>query len=345
MANPEHLALLGDGAKAWEKFRRENPATQLDLSGANLGGFTLPEMHLIGAIFHRANLSNAILTKCRLDFADFTGAHLYNTDFRASDLSKAKFIDADLTEADLSYTILDDALFNKSNLSKTNFTRAHIKNTDFKDALFSETIIVDTSLLNADNIDTVEHRAPSVIDHRTLQSSGNLPINFLRGCGLPDIFIDYLPSLINQPIQYHSCFISYSNNDDSFARRLYADLQNNGVRCWFAPEDMKIGDKFRSRIDEVIHVHEKLLLVLSKDSIKSPWVEKEVETAFDNENSSGQLMLFPIRLDDTVMQADVGWAADIRRIRHIGDFTKWKDHDFYIESFDRLLKDLKALKD
>lgn len=147
--------------------------------------------------------------------------------------------------------------------------------------------------------------------------------------------------MINQPIQYHSCFISYSNKDDSFARRLYEGLQNAGVRCWFAPEDMKIGDKFRSRIDEAIHVHEKLLLVFSKDSIKSSWVEKEVETAFDNENTSNRTILFPLRLDDAVMQSKSGWAADIRRSRHIGDFTKWKDHDSYSESFKRLLKDLK----
>ena len=37
--------------------------------------------------------------------------------------------------------------------------------------------------------------------------------------------------------------------------------------------------------------------------------------------------LFPIRLDDAVMDALQPWAADIRRSRHIGDFTHWKEHD------------------
>ena len=58
-------------------------------------------------------------------------------------------------------------------------------------------------------------------------------------------------------------------------------MQANNVRCWFAPEDMKIGDKIRSRIDEVINVHDKLLLVLSEESVNSEWVEKEVDTAFE----------------------------------------------------------------
>jgi hypothetical protein len=53
-------------------------------------------------------------------------------------------------------------------------------------------------------------------------------------------------------------------------------------------------------------------------------------------------VLFPIRLDETVMETDQAWAADIRRTRHIGDFRRWKDHDSYQQAFDRLLHDLEA---
>jgi hypothetical protein len=51
-------------------------------------------------------------------------------------------------------------------------------------------------------------------------------------------------------------------------------------------------------------------------------------------------VLFPIRLDETVMETDQAWAADIRRTRHIGDFCRWKDHDSYQQAFNRLLHDL-----
>jgi hypothetical protein len=64
---------------------------------------------------------------------------------------------------------------------------------------------------------------------------------------LPDSLIEYLPSLLDGPIQYDSLFISYASRDQAFAERLYADLQNKGVRCWYAPEDMKIGDEFRQQ--------------------------------------------------------------------------------------------------
>jgi hypothetical protein len=82
--------------------------------------------------------------------------------------------------------------------------------------------------------------------------------------------------------------------------------------------------------------------VLSEHSIKSPWVEKEVEGAFEKERKRKKLMLFPVRLDDTVKRTRQAWAADIRRTRHIGDFTSWKNHDEYQKVFERLLRDLQA---
>src|SRR5262245_22824792 len=69
------------------------------------------------------------------------------------------------------------------------------------------------------------------------------------------------------------------------------------------------------------------------DNFADHRVQKEVETAFEKEEKGNSLVLFPIRLDDVVMQIDVGWAADIRRQRHIGDFTRWKEHDMYQKAF------------
>ena len=52
-------------------------------------------------------------------------------------------------------------------------------------------------------------------------------------------------------------------------------------------------------------------------------------------------MLFPIRLDDAVIETDEAWAAHIRRTRHIGDFSQWQDPDAYQRALKRLLRDLK----
>lgn len=140
---------------------------------------------------------------------------------------------------------------------------------------------------------------------------------------------------------YHSCFISYSNDDKDFAEKLHGDLKANGVDCWFAPEDLPIGAETRTALDEAIKAKAKLLLILSKHSVKSDWVQKEVETAFEKERKHpGTLVLFPVRLDDAVMRTNEAWAADIRRMRNIGDFRNWNDPVKYGTALRRLLRDL-----
>jgi hypothetical protein len=62
----------------------------------------------------------------------------------------------------------------------------------------------------------------------------------------------------------------------------------------------------------------------------------------ERERGQKRAMIFPIRLDDPVVEIKTGWPADIRRTRHIGNFPNWKNHDAYQKAFARLLRDLKA---
>jgi len=194
-------------------------------------------------------------------------------------------------------------------------------------------------------LEVVRQNGPSTIGIDTIiRSHGKIPEDFLRDAGVPDSIIEAIPSLIGSlsPIDYYSCFISYSSKDDALARRLHVDLQSKKIRCWFAPEDLKIGDKIRTGIDEAIRFHDKLLLILSKSSVASGWVEREVKTALAKERKEKRTVLFPIRVDQAVFESPFDWATEIRHERNIGDFTRWKNHDDYQKAFTRLLRDLKA---
>lgn len=105
---------------------------------------------------------------------------------------------------------------------------------------------------------------------------------------------------------------------------------------------MKIGEKIRPRIDQAIHMQEKLLLLLSESSVTSDWVEHEVETALARESQDKRTILFPIRLDDAILgRTPIGWPALVQHGRNIGDFSQWADPQAYQVAFKRLLRDLK----
>lgn len=336
MADAEQLSLLRRDSDAWNAWREQNPDLRPDLSGADLHGADLLGAKLNGAELTHADLTHADLGFAFLRGANLSGARLVATHLTCADLTGATIIEADLSDANLTSAYLTGADLTASNLAFANLGSADFGGADLTNVRLSETVFANVDLSGVKGLHTCIHRGASIVDHRTLQQSGALPVDFLRGCGWPDELIEYLAT---QPIQFYSCFISYSSKDDEFARRLHAELQDRGIRCWFAPEDMKIGEKIADAIESAIGRRDKLLLILSENSIASAWVPEEVRTALAEEERHGRPVLFPVRLDDTVMETTEQWAYDVRR-RHIGDFRDWKDHDGYCKAFERLLRDL-----
>lgn len=351
MANQTQVELLKEkGVKVWNEWREKVPDARPNLEGANLEKADLREANL-----STANLDNANLAEANLLRANLTAARLSSTNLQGVDLTLGDLFMADLKGAHLCKAVLDgadlmevdlrDGDLGEASLILANFTGANVANADFSDCSLGNSLFGNIDLSRTKGLDTVHHHGPSTIGIDTIYlSGGNISEVFLRGAGVPEPFIVQMKSLVAamSPIEFSSCFISYSSKDQEFAERLHADLRSRNVRCWFAPEDLKIGDRLRPAFDEAIRLHDKLMVLLSENSVSSPWVEKEVETAFEKERREKRTVLFPIRLDDAVMETNEAWAADIRRTRHIGDFRDWKNHDSYKKAFDRLMRDLKA---
>ena len=366
MANPEQLAVLKQGAAAWNGWRAEHidilPALAdadlagLNLNGANLAGGDLSRTQLKNSRLIGTNLNRAKLNGANLEAAMLIQAHLNGADLRGADLLSASLSGADLrgTElagADLSWTFLTSSDFSMARVIDVDFNGADLRGANFTGATMRGAFLLGNDLSSTQGLETVKHLGPSRVAIDTVYlSSGKIPEVFLRGAGVPDSFITYMHSLAGTAIEFYSCFISYSTKDQDFAERLYADLQANNVRCWFAPHDIQSGKKIHEQIDEAIRLHDKLLLILSPDSIKSAWVETEIAKARRREMRDERRVLFPVRLVDfealknwECFDADTG-KDSAREIREyfVPDFSGWKNHDSYQRAFQRLLKDLKA---
>ena len=331
-----------------------------DLRDAHLEGVRLPDALLGGVNFERARLASATLAGAKIEHAQFDDAVLVEADLRRTkirhcrlsgvvasdaDFSRARFSDAWIDACTFGGSRFRSARFTRGLLSAAEFVRVDLANAVFDRAEVDSCTFAETDLSTTKGLETLVPRGPSVVGAETLfLSRQRIPAAFLRGCGLPDAFIEYLSSPAStDTIEYYSCFISYSSGDDAFVKRLHADLQELGIRCWFAPRDLPTGSRTRRRIDEAIRTHDRLLVVLSRNAIGSPWVEKEVETAFEKERVSAEDVLLPIRIDDAVFQTDEAWAADLRRSRNIGDFRRWRSRKAYVAAVNTLAKDLRQV--
>src|SRR5271165_311844 len=356
MANKKHLAILKKGVAAWNEWRKQNPDIRpdpredLDWRGPDLSGANLSRADLSDADLSAANLADADLRGANLNQANLSGAGVVGAQLSRADLGGADLREAILGVANLREASLRGANLGSANLWRANLSGANLSETDFSRATLGETVLADVDLSTVKGLEAVRHAGPSTIGVDTIyRSQGKIPEVFLRGCGLPDDFIGYIKAIAGA-IQFYSCFISYSGKDQEFADRLYEGLQNKGVRCWFAPHDVKAGEKLHEQIDQAIRLHDKLLLILSEHSMNSEWVKTEIAKARKRELKEGKRVLFPVRLvefetlrDWECFDGDTG-KDSAREIREyfIPDFANWKDHDLYQEAFQRLVGDLKA---
>jgi len=309
-----------------------NPDIQPALRYVDLSGYELNSVDQSGADLRGVNLSQASLSGANLSDTNLSETNLSNATLKGANLSRAN-----LESANLSLAKLDGAKLNAAILSGTDLSDANLNN-----ILFGSTTFQHLDFRTTKGLATIHHLGPSPIHLPSIQlPQDGSTLHFLRGVGLTNAQIDLWRTETMDPIQYYSVFITYNSNDIILARRLHADLQASGVRCWFAPEDLKIGDKIRPRINEAIHLQDKLLLLLSEHSIASTWVENEVETALEKEDRQKREVLFPVRLDDAVLQTSQAWAVTLRRTRHIGKFSNWTNPQEYQNAFERLLRDLK----
>jgi TIR domain/Pentapeptide repeats (8 copies) len=347
MERDEALKLL-TGRKAgiakWNKWREESAECEEhpDFSGANLS---------------RVSLIKADLSAANLRGADLSGAYFTRANLRGADLSDAQLGEADLRGAELNHAFLRGADVSGADLTRANLVGANFRRANFSGAVCGWTVFADVNLSEATGLELVKHASPSTIGVDTLfRSKGRIPEAFLRGCGVPDSVIANLPSLIGSmsPIQFYTCFISYCTADEEFATRLHNDFQAAGIRCWKWDHNARTGRSLWGEIDEAIRTYDKLVVIASESSLKSPAVNREIERAILQEDERLKLrnkgrkkidgdVLFPVTLDEYIFKK---WKHE-RKV----DVTKkvmanakgWhSDAGIYAKVRDRLIRDLKT---
>jgi len=302
-----------DGIARWNRWREsgvEIPAlTHADLGETFLSGADLRGAKLGGANLAAANLEDAVLRG-----ANLINANLGKTLLGGADLSAANLRGADLCLADLSRATLSGA-----NLYRVNLYNAGTEETDFSEAVCAGTSFTNVDLSNAHGLEAVTHDGPSSIGTDTLvRTKGRIPETFLRGCGLApwEVLVanlyraDLTPPRASE-LQYkifdawtkgrsliNGCFVSYSWSDASFVDNLRDRLFAEGINVWLDRHDAVAGT-IQDQVWRAIQFHHVVILVLSKRSVTSDWVENELEMAREKEKAEGRPVLCPIALDDS----------------------------------------------
>lgn len=95
----------------------------------------------------------------------------------------------------------------------------------------------------------------------------------------------------------HDIFISYSHFDKVYADKITNYMENNNLRCWYAPRDISSGMQWATAITLAIESAKVFLLILSKQSNLSNQVYNEVNLAVKN-----KLTILTVKIEDVELQ-------------------------------------------
>ncbi len=296
-----------------------------------------------GVIYEAEGLSmKDTLEKAVSDGTDLSRADLSHADLSHANLSGADLSDANLHRADLSDAGLFGAGLFGADLFKTNLLECHFEGTDMLNSKLAYTIFGQLRLDKTKNIETVVVTGPCIIDFETIKQSPGLPHKFLHKLGYSELTLEYIPDLFkNNGINMFPVFFSHSWANKDFAGKLYEALIDAGVQVWYDEKKMKPGDDIYEGINRGINVYDKLILVCSKDSLNSWWVNEELnrifkkERDYQKEKKGKERLLIPITIDDTIFNWE-GAKAESIKDKIIGDFRGWEDD----VKFEKALREL-----
>ena len=91
----------------------------------------------------------------------------------------------------------------------------------------------------------------------------------------------------------HDVFISYSSKDKTIADAVCSVLEFEGIRCWIAPRDVKVGASYATEILAGINSARAMVLIFSANANVSQHIEREIERA-----AHRQIPIIPFRVED-----------------------------------------------
>jgi hypothetical protein len=125
---------------------------------------------------------------------------------------------------------------------------------------------------------------------------------------------------MRMPTRSNRVFISHSGKDKQFVRKLVSHLRSYNIEISFVEKELKIGDSIVEGISEELNEAGYLIIILSKNSANSPWVQAELNTAIMDQLSGKGIVVLPVLIEDcnipTLLRDRV--YADFRRDFAIG---------------------------
>lgn len=128
-------------------------------------------------------------------------------------------------------------------------------------------------------------------------------------------------------------FVSYSTKDKSFVDALVNKLENNKLRCWYAPRDIPAGMECPKATALAIRESKLIVLILSKYANLSPEITHELTLA-----SNHKKPVIPVKIDDILPNENLEYHLTNRHWLDVYGLATEKAANQILENLEKFAK-------
>lgn len=110
-------------------------------------------------------------------------------------------------------------------------------------------------------------------------------------------------------------FISHAHEDEALVRRIAEGLQRSGLDVWLDELNVMPGDNFAERISRALDESQAMVVVITANALRSPWVRREIEYALGRESYSGRVVPVIAAPQSEVPEEKIPWI--LRRFQFV----------------------------
>lgn len=159
-----------------------------------------------------------------------------------------------------------------------------------------------------DNNELIKFRVNKVtISFNNQEVTGEVITNSLREDTVLFLsFITSLPASVDlsrygSDITMRRVFLSHSHKDKRFVNSLAKHLSRRGIGVWVDEAEIKIGESLIQKLRDAIDNVDFVIAVISPTSVRSQWVQKEIDIAMNQEIKKKKVKVLPVLIGDCVL--------------------------------------------
>jgi hypothetical protein len=183
----------------------------------------------------------------------------------------------------------------------------------FNHTYFQHNHFAYSTFKSCQGLASTTHFKEGQMDFLTLFHSDSLSVDFVKNFGISEVVLQRIQRFDKG--KYRDTFISYSTQNEGYVSNLRTILTGFGVPCFHAPSDYRINAawyprkkqteyELRRDLYNILDACDRMILVLSNESLRSSYVKAEVERV----KTHGKIIAIQIANLDPELDAQLRWS-------------------------------------